>query len=72
MLFNFALVTSGTRIIIDNFQCHDALWLFDMSVYLLETGRASNWTEIIEGYPCRSRASHTVEDTPQPTLTKVW
>jgi hypothetical protein len=41
-------MTNGTRIIIDNFQCHDALRLFDMPVYLLETGRAPNWTEVVE------------------------
>lgn len=34
MLFNLALMTSRTRIIIANFQCYDALWLFDMPVYL--------------------------------------
>lgn len=34
-------ITSRTHIIISSFQCHNALWLFNMPIYLLETGRAS-------------------------------
>lgn len=63
---------SEIRIFINNFQSHNALWLFEISVNLLETGVALNLKGLLEvSYPFRSRASHTVEDTPHPTLTKV-
>jgi hypothetical protein len=41
VLFNLALITSGTRIVIGNFHCDNALWLFDMpaTISLLEIDR---------------------------------